>query len=657
MSIKILPPQLANQIAAGEVVERPASVVKELVENSLDAGANQIQIDIEQGGANLIRVRDNGVGIAKEELALALTRHATSKISSLADLEAILSLGFRGEALASISSVSRLTLTSRPREQQEAWQVYAQGRDMEIQIQPAAHPVGCSVEVANLFFNTPARRKFLRTEKTEFQHIDEVIRRIALVKNHISFTLTHNGKIIRQYKAAADSRQQLKRVAAICGEDFVRQALHLDWKHQDLHLSGWIALPPFSRPHNDLAYSYVNGRMVKDKVITHAIRQAYHEWLQQDHYPAFVLFLDINPNDVDVNVHPTKHEVRFQQSRLVHDFIYQGVSNALNSHMRPSLTDYEHKQTRQETPNQANQIREPAPTWQVSAEPNRASAGQNMFSATQGQFGETRRPASAHSQPPRSYQATSQVSQRQQALYQQLLTPQRSSAEQEASVSPDAEDRLANLPEPYEASSINKTSINVNPSNATTATVGETAPHSPHIGSSQHLHALALVANKALLLQQQEQFYLLPLAQLAYLHFSLKLQHQPISQALLIPLALRLDPAQLQAWQQQKAYFRQIGLAYHENLAQQRITIQQVPHYLRQQNWQKCLMALLSQPIEKFSQFLTALYAQLTLEPIQTLAEAINQLNEVEQLLHTHNLTPQPLHDLFIRLDLAQYLV
>ena len=209
MTIRVLSPQLANQIAAGEVVERPASVVKELVENSLDAGADKIQIDIENGGAGLIRIRDNGIGIAKEELALALARHATSKIADLADLEAILSLGFRGEALASISSVSRLTLTSRTAEQHEAWQVYAQGRDMETTIQPASHPIGTTVEVANLFFNTPARRKFLRSEKTEFSHIDEVIRRIALAKFNISFTLTHNGKVLRQYKSAVTNEQKL----------------------------------------------------------------------------------------------------------------------------------------------------------------------------------------------------------------------------------------------------------------------------------------------------------------------------------------------------------------------------------------------------------------------------------------------------------------
>ena len=370
MTIRILSPQLANQIAAGEVVERPASVVKELVENSLDAGADKIQIDIENGGASLIRIRDNGIGIAKEELALALARHATSKIADLADLEAILSLGFRGEALASISSVSRLTLTSRTAEQNEAWQVYAQGRDMETTIQPASHPVGTTVEVANLFFNTPARRKFLRSEKTEFSHIDEVIRRIALAKFNISFTLTHNGKVLRQYKSAVTNEQKLKRVAAICGDDFIQNALQIDWKHDDLHLSGWVALPHFHRPQNDLNYCYVNGRMVRDKIITHAIRQAYADYLNNDQYPAFVLFIDLNPNDVDVNVHPTKHEVRFQQSRLVHDFITQGITNALASEPIPL-----------NTPPTECGVEEPAGVWEVSTQtkPNRSAAGQNIF--------------------------------------------------------------------------------------------------------------------------------------------------------------------------------------------------------------------------------------------------------------------------------------
>lgn len=234
MPIQVLPPQLANQIAAGEVVERPASVVKELVENSLDAGATRIDIDIERGGAKLIRIRDNGCGIKKDELALALARHATSKIASLDDLEAIISLGFRGEALASISSVSRLTLTSRTAEQQEAWQAYAEGRDMDVTVKPAAHPVGTTLEVLDLFYNTPARRKFLRTEKTEFNHIDEIIRRIALARFDVTINLSHNGKIVRQYRAVPEGGQKERRLGAICGTAFLEQALAIEWQHGDL---------------------------------------------------------------------------------------------------------------------------------------------------------------------------------------------------------------------------------------------------------------------------------------------------------------------------------------------------------------------------------------------------------------------------------------
>lgn len=243
MPIQILPPQLANQIAAGEVVERPASVVKELIENSLDAGATRIHIEIDKGGAKRIAIRDNGCGIDKEQLSLALARHATSKIASLDDLEAIMSLGFRGEALASISSVSRLTLTSRTATQQEAWQAYAEGREMNVSLKPAAHPCGSTLEVLDLFYNTPARRKFLRTEKTEFTHIDEVIRRIALARFDVEFMLTHNGKTARHYRVANNEKQKQQRLAAICGANFVSQAVHIDWQHDGLGIEGWVVSP------------------------------------------------------------------------------------------------------------------------------------------------------------------------------------------------------------------------------------------------------------------------------------------------------------------------------------------------------------------------------------------------------------------------------
>ncbi|WP_019029174.1 DNA mismatch repair endonuclease MutL [Colwellia piezophila] len=331
MSIAILPARLANQIAAGEVVERPASVIKELIENSLDAGATSIHIDVDKGGIKRIKITDNGHGIVKDELTLALSRHATSKIKDLNDLEAITSLGFRGEALASISSVARLTLTSKPKTQNTAWQAVAEGRDMSVNIKPAAHPDGTSIEVLDLFFNTPARRKFLRTEKTEFNHIDEVVRRIALTHFEVSFILTHNGKTVRQYRSASTHAQCTKRVAMVCGPKFIEHAVEVDCPHDNMRLSGWLAKPSFSRSQNDLCYSYVNGRMMRDKLINHAIRQAYADLLPPDTYPAFVLFLQLDYREVDVNVHPAKHEVRFHQSRYVHDFIYSVCHKALTS--------------------------------------------------------------------------------------------------------------------------------------------------------------------------------------------------------------------------------------------------------------------------------------------------------------------------------------
>jgi DNA mismatch repair protein MutL len=329
MTIKILPARLANQIAAGEVVERPASVVKELVENSLDSGATRIDIDIEKGGSKLIRVRDNGKGIARDELALALSRHATSKIHTLDDLEAIVSLGFRGEALASISSVARLTLTSRTATQEQAWSAYSEGRDMEVSLKPAAHPIGSTVEVLDLFFNTPARRKFLRTDKTEFTHIDELLKRIALSRFDVTINLKNNGKIVRQYRAAKNQVQTEKRISAVCGHSFVRHMLNIELDHDGLRLHGWITSPEGARQQSDLQYCYVNGRMMRDKLINHAIRQSYANSLSPDKFASFVLFIEIDPHQVDVNVHPAKHEVRFHQARLVHDFIYQALSDAL----------------------------------------------------------------------------------------------------------------------------------------------------------------------------------------------------------------------------------------------------------------------------------------------------------------------------------------
>jgi DNA mismatch repair protein MutL len=332
--IELLSPRLANQIAAGEVVERPASVIKELLENSLDSGARRIDVDVEQAGIKLLRVRDDGRGIASDDLPLALARHATSKIRELEDLERVMSLGFRGEALASISSVARLTLTSRTRGADQAWQVETEGRDMASRVQPAAHPVGTSVEVRDLFFNTPARRKFLKAEKTEFDHLQEVIKRMALARFDVAFHLRHNGKTVLSLHEAHDDTARARRVSAICGPGFLEQALPIEIERNGLHLWGWVGLPTFSRSQADLQYFFVNGRAVRDKLVAHAVRQAYRDVLFNGRHPTFVLFFEVDPAAVDVNVHPTKHEVRFRDGRMVHDFLYGTLHRALGD-VRP----------------------------------------------------------------------------------------------------------------------------------------------------------------------------------------------------------------------------------------------------------------------------------------------------------------------------------
>lgn len=328
--IRILEPRLANQIAAGEVVERPASVVKEAVENSLDAGATRIEIDVESGGTRLIRIRDDGTGIDGDDLALALARHATSKIDSIGDLEAVQSLGFRGEALASIASVSRLTLTANTEASSvQGQQAFCEGRDMSVAVKPAPHPRGTTLEVRDLFYNTPARRKFLRTEKTEFGHLHEVVKRQALSRPEVTFVLRHNGKQTLQLNAAVSEAELRRRVATVCGTDFAEHAVVIERQAGPMRLWGWVAEPTFSRSQADLQYFFVNGRVIRDKLVSHAIRQAYRDVLFHGRHPAFVLFLELDAAGVDVNVHPTKHEVRFRDSRSVHDFLFGTLSRAL----------------------------------------------------------------------------------------------------------------------------------------------------------------------------------------------------------------------------------------------------------------------------------------------------------------------------------------
>ncbi|MBT8436972.1 MAG: DNA mismatch repair endonuclease MutL, partial [Gammaproteobacteria bacterium] len=326
--IHTLPSHLINQIAAGEVVERPASVVKELVENSLDAGAGAITIEVEAGGTRMIRVTDDGCGIEREQLASALSRHATSKISSLQDLESIASLGFRGEALPSIASVSRLSLASHLQEAGTGWKLRARA---DSEPSPDPLPQGTQVEVLELFYNVPARKKFLRTEQTEYRHIETLFKNLALSHPAVAFKLVHNQKVVYQLPSVQHIDEQRRRLAALCGKSFAESLVEIDIAsdNDSLRLQGWVALPTFNRSQADMQYFFVNQRMVKDKLVNHAVRQAYQDVLFHGRHPAYVLSLTMDARELDVNVHPQKHEVRFRNSRAVHDFLFRSLHQAL----------------------------------------------------------------------------------------------------------------------------------------------------------------------------------------------------------------------------------------------------------------------------------------------------------------------------------------
>ena len=345
VTIRVLPSQLIDQIAAGEVVERPASAVKELIENSLDAGAKRIDLEVQAGGTRLIRVRDDGVGIPLDDLGLALSRHATSKISSLEDLEKVSTLGFRGEALPSIASVAQLKLTSHAKGEESGWSVESDGAAVS-DPRPAAHPAGTTIEVRDLFFNTPARRKFLKTERTEFSHIDATLRSMALGRFDVEWHLKHNERSTLSLPAAPDRERQEARLAQICGEAFVAHARYFQREIEGLRLSGWLADPTFSRSQPDMQYTFVNGRYVRDKVLRHAVRLGYEDVLFHGRHPAYVVFLDLDSRRVDVNAHPAKLEIRFRDSRLVHDFVFRTVEAVLASTLESEERDATQAPTR-----------------------------------------------------------------------------------------------------------------------------------------------------------------------------------------------------------------------------------------------------------------------------------------------------------------------
>ncbi|AQW58320.1 DNA mismatch repair endonuclease MutL [Vibrio owensii] len=647
MTIKILPARLANQIAAGEVVERPASVVKELVENSLDSGATRIDIDIEKGGAKLIRVRDNGKGIVKDELGLALSRHATSKIHTLDDLEAIMSLGFRGEALASISSVSRLTMTSRPAAQEQAWSAYSEGRDMKVKLQPTAHPIGTSVEVLDLFFNTPARRKFLRTEKTEFAHIDELLKRIALSRFDVTINVRHNGKMIRQYRAAKNQLQIEKRIAAVCGNAFVRNMLRIELEHQGLKLHGWITTPEGARQQSDLQYCYVNGRMMRDKLINHAIRQSYETSLKPDQFAAYVLFIELDPHQVDVNVHPAKHEVRFHQARLVHDFIYQALADALAQssvidkphvnesafHHADPVESFEASTANQEPVSAPEPVTSPVPEQVYQAIENTpAYPGRSDYEAKP----RDRAPSDSsvrEARPADSFRRTDWVeskpapkpsSNREQRHAEPAPSKQEVRAYHELLQTPDFEPQTETIRE--------------------AVSVPTETELSPVTALSK---ALAVVDEQYVLMSSDSGAALVALPRAEF--YRTKGQLTPSdgalkAQPLLVPLSVKLEPELVQLAQDYQQDFAQLGIQLKAR-NDKALMVMGVPSPLRQQNLQNLIPDLLSYAQTRvtrevatahlLSELIDWLALQVTtVKSHYTLSEAIQIIAELEQLRH-----------------------
>ncbi|SON50781.1 DNA mismatch repair endonuclease MutL [Vibrio tapetis] len=659
MSIKILPARLANQIAAGEVVERPASVVKELVENSLDSGATRIDIDIEKGGSKLIRVRDNGKGIIKDELGLALSRHATSKIHSLDDLEAIVSLGFRGEALASISSVARLTMTSRPATQDQAWSAYSEGRDMAVKLQPTAHPIGTSVEVLDLFFNTPARRKFLRTEKTEFAHIDELLKRIALSRFDVTINIRHNGKMIRQYRAAKTDKQAEARISAVCGSAFVRHMLKIELEHQGLKLHGWVTTPEGARQQSDLQYCYVNGRMMRDKLINHAIRQSYENSLRPEQFATFVLFIELDPHQVDVNVHPAKHEVRFHQARLVHDFIYQALSDVLaqSEHIEPAQV----RHSAYAQPSELNESHPPSvgnvgdhslPPETPSTQPLQSTteralntiANNPSYPNKADHISEPRNSFNYQVDGDHDLSASNDFSARPPKWQSQENQGQRTTKGAPKHKAPEAptKQQVRAYTDLLKVAPVQTGKINDAPTTNPVQDVEDGSNEPTLVKMTKLGKAIAVVSDHFLLLQSEQGPVLLDLYRAEWYRTlgQLSVRSEPLkAQPLLVPLAMKLEKALLMRAKTSMEFLARFGIQLREK-GNDSIMVMTVPQPLRQQNLQQLLPDLLSylnSNSEIFNEQIISSWLATritTIKDVYTQSEALQLLSDVEHLWH-----------------------
>ncbi len=581
MSIKQLPLHLVNQIAAGEVVERPASVVKELLENAIDAGSTQIEIEIEQGGVKRIRIRDNGKGIPKDELALALSRHATSKIASLDDLEQVMSLGFRGEALPSIASVSRMTVSSKTEDSEQGWMLSQQHSDTGNRSQsseelfsepePVAHAKGTTIDVRDLFYNVPARRKFLKTENTEFKHLSEVVKKISLSNFQIGITLRHGSRSVLTLQPAKDKMGADRRVAEVCGPAFMQESLYLDYEAAGLKLWGWVGLPTFSRSQADLQYFYVNGRIIRDRIVTHAVRQAYKDVLYHGRHPAYVLFLEMAPEKVDVNAHPTKHEVRFREARLVHDFLYRTLHQAL-ADVRPNTDGSQAQIPSQESSTQSFQY---TPTQQNLSIPvsNSLNKGQQA-----GQVAE------------------------QMAVYQKMHepflagAPLSSSASLTGATAPQlGQSKLPPLSEKFSE----KLSVGVSASMPVTSdenTYQETGQVPPLGFAVAQLHGIYILAENSagLIVVDMHAAH----ERITYEHLKKSMAEDNVrSQPLLVPSSLAVSQKEGDCAEEFSKTFEQLGFELNR-LAPEKLAIRAVPSLLKDSNVEQLVRDVLSDLLE-----------------------------------------------------------
>lgn len=645
--IKVLSTELANQIAAGEVVERPSSIVKELFENALDARATEITLELEHGGKEKILIRDNGSGIEKDDLPLTLMPHATSKIYSLAELEAIDSMGFRGEALASIGSIAKVKITSKTAQDEHAWCVDNQ---LGNELIPGSHPIGTTIEVAQVFYNTPARRKFLKAERTEYVHIDELLKKFMLCHFHVALTVWHNGKEVKTYPMADTPQKQQQRIADICGDEFIDNALLIQAEAMGLQLYGWVAKPQFSKSRADLQYFYVNGRIIKDKLIAHAIKQAYKDVLHHQRYPAFILFFNIDPHAVDVNVHPTKHEVRFRESRLVHDFLFAKIHHAL-ADTKPQLPESS------EVENDVDAL-----TFSMPDKPS-VSLNQNWRDKTQ------------YADQPRSDHRNNM------ALYEQLINqkdenqypknPSDTHHETKAQTLQDKWQDATQLAMPLVIDEITETTLDQNvtmPEITTKATPVKEAKTYP-LG-----FALAQVHGIFILSQTEDGLIIVDMhaAHERVLYEKVKAlwaNHEAVSQVLLLPLTFEISPVLLDVLDAHEALLHKLGFEY-SALGEKTLVIRAIPIYLKNNHIENLVMEIANslkvsgkaKPMDDYIHAILATMSchkavrahdQITVEEMNQLLRDMEQTARADQCNHGRptwvKMTVNDLDKLFMR--------